>query len=87
MVSNNHLLAEVIAGVMCAGVARGNRRRTGCRPRHLELLLLVIRLIRKQHADFAPSVEEQRYRRHPDQEDQEDYTYFDTSHLAANKAD
>lgn len=48
--------------------------------RDLELLLIVW-LIRQQHADLTPAIEEQRYRPDPHDQHQDDYADFDSSYL------
>lgn len=61
-------------------LARGGRVARSC-SRHFELRVLVVRLVRYEHPDLAPAVEEHYYRSYPNHEDQHDDCDFNPAHL------
>lgn len=72
---------ETLSGLVLARVGRDARPRAG----HLELRVLVVRLVRYEHPDFAPPVEKHDYCADPDHQDQDDDrdldpTYLDNAH-------
>lgn len=62
-------------------LAIARTRRTNARARHFELILLVVRLIWKEHSYLAPSVEEEPDGSGPHEKDQNYDSDFDAAYL------
>lgn len=50
--------------------------------RYLQLFLLVVRLVRQQHPNFAPTIEEQRYRARPHHQHNHDDSHLHATDLS-----
>lgn len=72
-----YLRTSVLSGMLRV---RGVRRCAHPGPRNFQLFL-VIGLVRQQHANLAPPIEEQRYRARPKDQHQHDYAHFHAADL------
>lgn len=76
-----YLRASVLSGMLRV---RGVRRCAYPCPRNFQLFL-VIGLIRQQHTNLAPPIEEQRYRARPKDQHQHDNAHFNAADLEEKK--